>query len=79
MTILANAESTAPERVLTTLDSVRPSEALRKSKRMRELLRYLVQEFIARPGEAVTTVSRLRAALAALGVALTLGASACTP
>lgn len=90
MTILANTESMAPERVLTTLDSVCTSEALRKSKRMRELLRYLVQESIARPGEPVTaeaiaasvfnrtngfdaiddpivrtTVSRLRAALAA--------------
>lgn len=90
MTILANAESMASERILTTLDSICASEALRKSKRMRELLRYIVQESIARPGEPVTaeaiaasvfnrtngfdaiddpivrtSVSRLRAALAA--------------
>ena len=54
MNILANTETMAPERVLMTLDSVCTSEALRKSKRMRELLRYLVQESIARPGEPVT-------------------------
>ena len=54
MNILANPEPAIRARVLTTLDSVCSSEALRKSKRMRELLRYLVQESIERPGAPVT-------------------------
>lgn len=90
MNILANSDSLAPERILTALDSVCASEALRKSKRIRELLQYLVHESLKRPGEPVTaeaiaanvfnrtndfdaiddpivrtTVSRLRSALAA--------------
>ena len=54
MNIMAKPEFAIRERVLTTLDSVCASEALRKSKRMRELLRYLVQEAIERPGAPVT-------------------------
>ncbi|WP_421593243.1 hypothetical protein [Shinella sp. M27] len=54
MNTSVNFEPLGPERVLTTLNSVCTSEAFRKSKRMRELLRYLVQESIERPGQPVT-------------------------
>lgn len=52
--MLADTEHPAPERILIALNSMCASEALRKSKRMRELLRYLVQESIERPGDPIT-------------------------